>query len=140
PSSEKKLLLSRFEERDPLLLEFFMEFGPDVLLRIEDGTNHPAGKSGSAADAPDQAKVAAAIESFRELVAKDPNALTAVIEALKEIAAGETAAARSGPKRAICLAGGGPAAGVDKRALPAPQKRESGVRHAPLKWCRWSLR
>src|SRR5262249_33516556 len=41
PSSAKKLLLSRFEQRDPLLLEFFMEFGPDVLLRIEDGTNHP---------------------------------------------------------------------------------------------------
>jgi len=82
------------------------------------GKGSKSGKSGSA-DAPDQAKVAAAMEYFRGLAAKHPNALTAVIEALKEIAAGETAAAHSGPKRAICLAGGGPAVGLHIGALDA---------------------
>jgi len=97
------------------------------------GKGSKSWKSGGAADTPDQAKVAAAMESFRELVAKDPNALTAVIEALKGIAA-ETAAAHSGPKRAICLAGGGPAVGLHIGALDALKARGVDFGNARSIW------
>ena len=46
----------------------------------------------SAADTSDEAKVAAAIEAFKEWAAKDPGAATAAIEAVKGIAQGAPAA------------------------------------------------
>src|SRR6266540_4614902 len=83
-------------------------------------------KSGGAADAPDQAKVAAAIEAFKEWAAKDPGAATAAIEAFKEIAQRAPGATYSGPKRAICLAGGGPAVGLHIGALEG-LKEKGGI-------------
>lgn len=75
-------------------------------------------KTGGAADAPSQAKVTEAIEVFTEWAEKNPDRASAAVAAfIKDIAQRAPAAAYSGPKRAICLAGGGPVVGLHIGAL-----------------------
>ncbi len=78
------------------------------------GTKKNPSTGPTAQSTPDQAKVAAAIESLNEWAARDPAGMLAAIEGLRESAKKAPAAVSEagGPKRAICLAGGGPAAGL----------------------------
>jgi predicted acylesterase/phospholipase RssA len=97
-------------------------------------TRRKARKSGSAADTPDQATMAAAIDTFKEWAAKNPGAATAAIEALKEVAQVAPAVTYSGPKRAICLGGGGPAAGLHIGALEGLKARGIDFGNARSIW------
>ena len=88
-----------------------------------DGTTSGKGNETYAQSTPDQAKVAAAIESLKEWAARDPAGMIAAIEELKESAKKAPAAEPAGPKRAICLAGGGPAAGLHIGVLEGLKER-----------------
>ena len=93
-----------------------------------------ARKSASAADTPDQARVAAAIDAFTTWAAKNPGAATAAMEAVKGIAQDAPAGSYSGPKRAICLGGGGPAVGLHVGALEGLKGKEIDFGNARSVW------
>jgi predicted acylesterase/phospholipase RssA len=72
-----------------------------------------------ALSAPNGARTTEAIAAIRALAASAPGAMSAAIEAIKELGTSTASVTQNGStkKRAICLGGGGPAAGLHIGAL-----------------------
>jgi predicted acylesterase/phospholipase RssA len=80
---------------------------------------------GGMSDTKSAPNIVAAIATLKEAAAKDPEAASAAIAALEDIAktAPSEAVKSNVPKRAICLGGGGPAVGLHIGALEALKDR-----------------